>query len=261
VPVREPTTALSFTDVRVQVRGRELLALASLQVELRAGSVLGVVGANGSGKTTLLNTLGGFLRQSSGTISLLGKVVDRLPPWRRFKLGVGRLWQDLRLFDDVGSIDNVALAIRASADERLWSALLKPKQLARRDLDAAKAAESVLGRLDVRHDWHTPVANLSDGQRKWVALARATAVRRDLVFLDEPASGLDAVGRATAERFILDLRGEGAAVVVVEHDLSFLSRVADEVLHLDQGTCAAYGGAPEVLRRLLPRSPSRPGLE
>ncbi|HEX6596423.1 MAG TPA: ATP-binding cassette domain-containing protein [Acidimicrobiales bacterium] len=195
------------------VRFEALEALADVSLTVDEGAIVGLVGPNGAGKTTLLDAVSGFVPLAAGTVTLGGVDVTRAPAHRRARLGLGRTFQALELFDDL------------TVDENLLVAGAQPG-----------------GPSDLR----LPTA-LAHGDRKDLALGRALAARPRVVLLDEPAAGLDPAGRAALVKRCRALAASGVAVVIADHDLDLVLGLCDSVTVLDFGRVLA-AGPPATVR-------------
>lgn len=217
---------LRATGVTVRYGG--VTAVHDVSLDVSAGEVLGLIGPNGAGKTTLIDAVSGFVSIASGSITLAGRRIDKYKPHQRARAGLTRTFQQLELFNELTVAENLASAARASArsgHERLEQTV------------ETLGLDSVLERS---------VAELSQGQRRLVAVARAVATDPQVVLLDEPAAGLDADDSRVLEFQIDELRAAGTAVVLVDHDMSFVLSTCDRVVVLDFGAVLATGTPGEI---------------
>ncbi len=229
------TPALAVEGVTVSFGGN--VAVDDVSLNAAAGAITGLIGPNGAGKTTLFNVITGLQPPTSGLVFLEGEDVTRLPTHKRARRGLARTFQRLELFGILTAHGNVRLAadVRARADRDLRAAT---------DVDAEAAAllERVgLGGLgDVRSD------ALSTGKARLVELARALAIRPKVLLLDEPASGLTEDETIKFGEILRELALEGMAVVLVEHDVSLVFAVCDQIHVLDRGCLLASGTATQI---------------
>ncbi len=240
--------------VRTTVAGRTLgvhgltqrfggfTALQDVDLEVGPGEVVGLLGPNGAGKTTLIDCVSGNNRLSAGSITWDGQDVTRWAPYRRSRAGLSRSFQSLELFDDLTVRENVLAA--ADPRDRLayLTDLVRPGH---RPLPApVVAAVEELGLaplLDRRAE------DLSYGQRRLVAIARAVASSPSVLMLDEPAAGLDETESAELGRLIRRLADEwGMGVLLIEHDVALVLQNADRVVVLDFGQKIAEGSPAEI---------------
>lgn len=199
-----------------------LLALAGVDLEVRPGEVHALVGPNGSGKTTLLNVMTGFYRPDRGRVLLGGQEITSLPPWARARLGLARTFQTPQL----------PPGLCAAAFLRLCG--VSPAQA--REVGLPEGALAL------------PVEGLPWGYRRLLEVLRALALRPRFLLLDEAVSGLTPEEREALGGLLRRLVGEGLGILVVEHDMGFVRRVAQRVTVLNAGQILAQGGV-EVLDR------------
>ena len=203
-----------------------VLAVDGVDLAVRAGEIVGLMGPNGSGKTTLANLIGGFERPDSGRVRLASDDLTGLAPFRIARAGIGRSFQTPALPDAATAREAVAAAFGGDADR----------------------AVGFLDMLDVGAAAAQPCGALPHGVRRRVEIARALAADPAFLVLDEPAAGLTgAEARALAAR-LQGLAESGLGLLVIEHDMPFLLGLADRVVCLDRGRVLA-DGAPDAVRR------------
>ncbi len=215
-------------------------------MQIRRGEILALIGPNGAGKTTVFNLLCGSLRPDAGRVELGGRDVTGLPQHRIALLGVGRMYQDLRLFGSLSVRDNVAVYGQAESSLSLARALLRPLSQLRAERAVAGQVAEVLDRFGLGALAAARADQISYAQRKLVALARLFASRSRLLLLDEPASGLDESEQAMIVAAIRGLAADGLTVCIVEHNMSLVRALADRVCFLAQGKTLADGPPDEV---------------
>jgi ABC-type branched-subunit amino acid transport system ATPase component/ABC-type branched-subunit amino acid transport system permease subunit len=228
------------------VRFGGLVAVEQLDLRAKPGAITALIGPNGAGKTTTFNATSGLVRTSSGAIVLKGRDVTRLGPAHRARLGLGRTFQEMNLFDGLTVFENIAVVSDAQdAGWIPWRQML-PRWKSRQAIGTQ--VRSVAGLCGLGDVLDTPAGLLSTAQRRMVDLARALMASPDLLLLDEPVSGLDVT---EGEALMLLLRRlcdeSGTAVLVVEHDMDFVVRMADHVYVLDFGRLIFEGDASSVM--------------
>ena len=222
-------------------------ALRDVSVKVERHEIVGIMGPNGAGKTTLFDVLSGHQRPDSGTVLLDGRDISSLPAHRRARLGLGRSFQQARLFDDMMLVDAVSLALERAQPTRLAAALLGTPKARREERERNRAALRVLEDLGLRKHAHHQIANLSTGTRRLAELACASALGAHLVLLDEPTAGLSAWEVDDFVRVISDLRAElGKTVVVIDHDVAMMRSLVDRLYVLEAGDLIA-SGPPSIL--------------
>jgi sulfate-transporting ATPase len=233
----------------VSVRYGNVTAVDQVSLELIAGQVLGVIGPNGAGKTSLIDGLTGFTRLAGGTVQLCGADVTRLRPASRARAGLGRTFQNLELFDDLSVRENILTALDSHRRLAYARDLVYPH---RSRLNAA--AQAAISLLDLERDLDTIVADLPQGRRRMVAIARLVAQEPAAILLDEPAAGLNGPERRAACELFRALASDlGAAVLLVEHNIDVVSATCDQLIVLDFGKVIASGPTGEVLREPVVR--------
>lgn len=221
-----------FSVSHVGVRYGGVHALVDVSFDVRQGSITGLIGPNGAGKTTLMDAITGFA-PASGTVHLNDIDLSQLPPHGRVAAGLGRTFQALELWNDMTVGENVLVGLAAPAN---------------RDLDAQDEQRRVLQLLDIDDLADRPVAQLSQGQRQLVSVARALVGRPKLLLLDEPAGGLDSAESAWLGDRLRDVRDSGVTILLVDHDMSLVLNVCDEIKVLDIGSLIATGAPGEIRR-------------
>jgi branched-chain amino acid transport system ATP-binding protein len=224
---------LEVDGVTLRFGGLEALRGVSLVAE--PGSLVALVGPNGAGKTTLLDVISGRLRPARGSVRWGGVELTRLPSHRVAALGVGRTFQIARLFPGLAAIDNVLVGVTFGAGP--------PRSAAER----RRRGGEILAWVGLADKGAVPASRLSLGEQKRLELAVALAAAPRLLLLDELGGGLSPRGRDEVYRVCDRLRGRGLTVIVIEHALGRLARLADQVVVLDQGAVLAAGRPDEVL--------------
>jgi ABC-type branched-subunit amino acid transport system ATPase component len=231
-------------DVVVAFGGQTVLD--GVRFVLNAGEMVLLRGENGSGKTVLFNVLSGYLSPDQGDVRI---EVDDLcvnpaatSPERLARLGVGRLWQDIRLFSTMTVLDNVLASTFGLWGENPILAVVARLAVARQERRARARALDNLEAVGMADRAHSSCDMLSVGQMKRVALARLLQMEASLLLLDEPMAGLDATGAATLAGDLARLRDAGKTILVVEHRTAALIGVADRAWYLHQGRIAEFEG-------------------
>ncbi len=237
---RVAPSALEVTDLTVRFGG--VVALDGVSLRVEPGSIVGLIGPNGAGKTTLIDAVTGFVRPQHGTVTLNDRRIERLPAYRRVRLGISRSFQSLELFEDLTVREN----LRAASDDRdvagYFTSLVHS---ANRPL--AAAAVAAIHEFGLEPDLDQRPTDLSFGRRRLVAIVRAVAVRPSVLLLDEPAAGLGDHETAELGDLVRRLADDwGLAILVVEHDMSFVMGVCDRVVVLDFGRAIGEGTPTEV---------------
>lgn len=216
-------------------------ALVGVSFDLHEGELLGLIGPNGSGKTTLANVLTGFVRPESGSVEYRGQIITGLMPYRIARLGIARTFQMVRPFAELPAYKNLIVP--------LYSPRMKGLSGGRYgDLDAV--AKDMLEEVGFERDsavTYKAAGSLPHGYLKRLELAKCLALRADLIILDELFSGLSIAELASILPIIEKLMIQGKTVVMIEHRLRELFRIADRVVVLNYGRVIADGKPAEVM--------------
>jgi len=232
-------------DVLLQATGLAitfggLKAVDGVSFALRSGIITALVGPNGAGKTTLFNLITGHLAPDRGDVTWLGQSILGLPHWKIARLGIGRSFQDLKLFASMTVEENIETVTERSA--WLWQTGGAAAKKARRErVEATLAATGLADKRDAS------AVDLAYAERKFLSLARILASGARLWLLDEPASGLDP---GSYERFLSLLRNqvcEGVTICIIEHNLDIVQGISDRIAFLDQGRLLAEGEPKAIL--------------
>ena len=245
---RGPDPLLEIKDLTVRFGG--LVALRSVALTVPSHSVVAVIGPNGSGKSTLFNAVTGLVTPESGTVKLAGYDISRLPPHAVLGRGMARTFQNVRLFPNLTVLENVMIGMHARLHAGVPGALLRLPGTQREEAEAREHCREILAlfgnRLIPRVD-HI-VSSLSYANRRRVEIARALASSPKLLLLDEPTAGMNPAETLELAGQIKSLHGHGLSIVLIEHKLDVVVRLADNVVVLDHGEKIAEG-PPDVVRR------------
>ena len=208
-----------------------LTAVDDVTVSVAKGELVGLIGPNGAGKTTLFNLISGFTPPSQGEVRFKGEVITGLKPFDVARRGMGRTFQNLRIFPNMSVFDNVSVGAIGSLGAGIGSAFFgkaSSRAISERTNDALEA-------VGLLADAEELAANISYGKRKYLEIARALAMRPDLLILDEPAAGLNDSETKGLADFIRQLHGEGVTVLLVEHDMALVMSICQRVVVLASG--------------------------
>ncbi|MGA5300243.1 ABC transporter ATP-binding protein [Nucisporomicrobium flavum] len=221
-------------------------AVRDVSLTLAPGELRGLIGPNGAGKSTLFALIGGQLRADTGTVRLDGTRIDRLPADRRARLGVGVVFQAARVFPGMTVLENVMVGAHGTTGAGFVAAVLRLPAHHREERLIRDRARACLARTGLAGWADRPAEALPLGQQRALQLARALCGQPRLLLLDEPASGLRAAERERLSALLTELRAEGITMLLVEHDVAFVMRVADRVTVLDLGRVIAEGSPADV---------------
>lgn len=233
-------TLLQIRKLGIAFGGNRVLQ--DVNVDIVGGQVLGIIGPNGAGKTTLVDAITGYNKPDQGTITLDDVKVLNLNPTKIAQAGIARSFQSLELFEDLSVLDNLLVA---SDQSRWYHTLLAGVMPGKPELsEPAKAALTSFG---LTHRLNDAPSDLSYGERRLLAIARALASRPRVLLLDEPAAGLGSEERLELRTLVRSIADDwGIAVLIIEHDVELVLGVSDKVLALDFGKVIAFGTPIEV---------------
>lgn len=216
-------------------------ALKDVTFAVYQGQIKALIGPNGAGKTTLFNLVSGSYRPTEGRVFFNKEDVTGRPPHQICRMGIGRTFQQSLVFDGMSVLENVTVGRYSRTKAGILSAALSLPLHRREEQEAFKVAHEVLRRVGLDHRAGEPAQNLPMGERHLLEIARALAAAPKLLLLDEPAAGLnDEETRRLAET-VRKIRDEGVTVLLVEHDMTFVMDISDEVVVLDYGRKIAEG--------------------
>lgn len=223
-----------------------LTAISQVSFSVNAGQVTGLIGPNGAGKTTLLNLISGLDQPSSGEIHFMQRPIQQLPPHKINQLGIARTYQNIRLFAEMSVLENIIVGMHAQGRAGLLSATLMLPAYRAEERRLRQDAARLIERLGLEAFANAPADALSYGDQRRVEIARALATHPSLLLLDEPTAGMNAAETARLGNLILSLRAEGLTVLVIEHDMTFIAQVCDQVVVLNFGEVIAQGTVEAV---------------
>ena len=226
-----------------------LAAVNQVSLEVQKGQIVGLIGPNGAGKTTLLNLISGLDKPSNGSIELNGHPIHHLPPHTINRLGIARTYQNIRLFAEMSVVENILAGMHNQGKTNLFSAMFMLPAYRSEERRLRLQAHNLLERLGLNGGKITRSAqaiSLSYGDQRRVEIARALATQPQLLLLDEPTAGMNAIETSRLGDLILSLREEGLTVLVIEHDMAFSAQICDQVVVLNFGERIAGGTVEQI---------------
>ncbi len=241
------TPILEVNDISLRFGG--VRALSNVSFNVNKGELFSIIGPNGAGKTSLLNCVSGRYSPQEGSIKFNDKEVTKMTPNHRAELGMGRTFQNLALFAHMSVLDNIMVGRHHLMKNNFltggmyWFGGAQKEELIHR-----REAEDIIDFLEISHIRKSVAGTLSYGLRKRVELARAVALRPDLLLLDEPMAGMNLEEKEDMARYICDLNEEwGMTVVMIEHDMGVVMDISERVMVLDFGKNIAEGLPDEIM--------------
>ncbi|WP_298933204.1 ABC transporter ATP-binding protein [uncultured Ramlibacter sp.] len=240
-------TEVLLSAKNISVRFGGVLAVNNVSFDVKRGEVFTLIGPNGAGKTTVFNLISRIYAPTTGSIEFDGKLLTAQPPHRIASLGIARTFQNIELFEHATVLHNLLIGRHTHHSPGLWSEMFFTGKVRAAEIAAREKVEEVIDFLDLQHHRDALVAGLPYGVRKVVELARALCTEPRLLLLDEPSSGLNVEETEDMAFWIQDIQHElGVTVLMVEHDMSLVSKVSDRVLAMNQGEMLAMGTPREV---------------
>ena len=238
-----------MTMLQVQNLSKEfdgIKAVDDLSFTLEDNAIVALVGPNGSGKTTVFNIVSGFLKAEKGKIFLNGKDITSVSSYKIARLGIGRTFQNIRLFPQLSVLDNVMLGLKYETGDRFPSALFQTKRMKKEEAENIKKAEELLKFAGLSEKRDSVAENLSHGQRKLLELVRILALKPKIFLLDEPIAGLFPETKKTMFGLIRMLKESGKTILFIEHDLHSVMDIAEKIIVLDHGKKITEGSPEEI---------------
>jgi branched-chain amino acid transport system ATP-binding protein len=224
-----------------------LAAVSDFSLSLSAGELIGLIGPNGAGKTTVFNLITGVYPPSSGAIHMAGKRIDGWPPVKINRAGIGRTFQNIRLFQNLTVLDNVVVGFNRSAEHGLLGTILRTAKFARERDKAEARGMDLLRTLRLDEDAGLVAKNLPYGDQRRLEIARALATDPKVLLLDEPAAGMNPQEKVELMELIRFIRDRfGVGILLIEHDMKLVMSVCERITVLDHGETIAVGTPAEV---------------
>ena len=224
-----------------------LTAVGDVTLELNEGELVGLIGPNGAGKTTLFNLLTGVYEPSEGTITLDGNLLNDKKPYHIAALGLSRTFQNIRLFKEMTVLDNVLVGLANSHKQNIVASLLRLPSYYSSEKELRQKALDLLAIFDLDGEADTLAKNLPYGQQRRLEIVRALATEPKILFLDEPAAGMNPQETAELTQLIRQIKEEfNITIMLIEHDMSLVMEVTERIYVLEYGRVIAHGTPDEI---------------
>ncbi len=238
---------LHATGVRKQFGG--LIAVSDVDFDIPRGAIVGLIGPNGAGKTTFFNMITGLYRPTAGQIVFDGRDITGRRPHEVVHAGIGRTFQNIRLFGNMSVLENVLVGLHHTLRGSWWKTILQTTDLRAEEREAAERARALLAmpELDLLKREHEYARNLPYGDQRRLEIARALATGCKLLLLDEPTAGMNPEETRELTDFVRSLRDRlGLTILLIEHDMRVVMGISERVTVLDHGEKIAEGTPDEV---------------
>jgi branched-chain amino acid transport system ATP-binding protein len=212
-----------------------LVAVDGISFSLRQGAIKAVIGPNGAGKTTLFNLIAGMLAPTAGEIRFQGAPIQGMRPFRVAELGIARTFQNIKMFSGMTALENVMVGNHVQSKSGFLASMFRTTGCRREERAIREKSLELLDFLGIADCAEILATNLAFGQQRAVEMARALALQPTLLLLDEPAAGLNIYETAEIGRLIGKIRDLGITILLVEHDMSLVMDISDEIVVLSFG--------------------------
>jgi branched-chain amino acid transport system ATP-binding protein len=223
-----------------------LVAVDRVDFHAEKNEIVGLIGPNGAGKTTFFNVVTGVYEPTSGEVVFNGQDIAGMLPSRVTKLGVARTFQNIRLFKEMSARENVMVGQHCRTRTHIFSAIVRTRRAVREEREVGRRAEALLDYVGLRGQGAELARNLPYGSQRRLEIARALATQPDLLFLDEPAAGMNPHETRDLIALIRRIRDEGLTIILIEHDMRVVMGISDRVVVLDHGEKISEGRPEEV---------------
>jgi branched-chain amino acid transport system ATP-binding protein len=225
-----------------------LQALEGVSFAIGGGEIYGLIGPNGAGKTTLFNVLTGVYVPDAGRFTFADEDITGRPPHRIAAAGIARTFQNIRLFANLSSLENVMIGRHVRTRAGVVGAILRDRGTRAEEAAIVKRALELLDYVGIRARANDRAASLPYGDQRRLEIARALATEPRLLALDEPAAGMNPAERLALGQLVRRIRDDGTTILLIEHDVRLVMNICDRVLVLDHGQKIAEGAPAQVSR-------------
>ena len=225
-----------------------LVAVNNVDFTVEKGRINAIIGPNGAGKSTFFNLISGFHAPSSGQVIYKGEEITKLPANKKAELGIARTFQTTNLFEQSTVLDNVIIGHRLRTHSNLLDAILRTKRLKREEKQCVDKALEVLRFVGLESLSYRLISGISQEEKKRVAFALALATDPEIVFLDEPAAGINPDETEGLTELIKKIANQGITVCLIEHKMQMIMKLAHKIMVLNYGEKIAEG-TPEEIRK------------
>lgn len=221
-------------------------ALNDFSCVIGENEIVGLIGPNGAGKSTLFNLITGFIESDNGSIEFKGESITRYPSHKIIKLGISRTFQDLRLIKQMSVLDNILLCFNHQRGEEIQNIIFEARSIAKVEKENKLKALELLRYAGIEEKANDLAGTLSYGQQKLLSIICCLAADSDLLLLDEPIVGINPEMREKILAIISELPSKGKSVILIEHDMDFITRICNRLIFMDAGYKVSEGTPEEV---------------
>ncbi|MGE5704206.1 MAG: ABC transporter ATP-binding protein [Clostridia bacterium] len=250
-------TILQTNNLSIRFGG--VVAVDKVSITIKSGQIFGLIGPNGAGKTTMFNLLTGIYKPTEGSITFKGNDITSLSTHEITPLGMSRTFQNIRLLKGHTVFENILIATHHHLKYGFLSALFKTGAYRKREKAARDFVDNLIQQYDLAAYRDEIASDLPQGLQRKIEIVRALATKAELIFLDEPAAGLNPVETDELMDLIRRLRNEGKTIFLIEHDMKLVKGICDDIAVLqfgqllDQGSYEKVTSNPKVIQAYLGR--------
>ncbi len=224
-----------------------LRAVDNFNVTIEPGELVGLIGPNGAGKTTIFNMLTGVYLPTDGEIFIDGKKINGKKPFQIVRMGLGRTFQNIRLFADLTVLDNVKIAFHKDMNYTTFEGVFRLPRYWKEEAEIDKKARELLGLFDMEEDAEALSSNLPYGKQRKLEICRALATNPKLLLLDEPAAGMNPQETKELMETIHFIRDKfDVTILLIEHDMNLVMGICERLVVIDYGRIIASGTPDEI---------------
>ncbi|MGI6550761.1 MAG: ABC transporter ATP-binding protein [Syntrophomonadales bacterium] len=223
-----------------------LRALDRVNIAIEKGEIFGLIGPNGAGKTTLFNLITGIYRPTSGEVLFEGRSIGGIKPHRIAEAGIGRTFQNIRLFKKLSALDNVRVGMHSVSRAGFVSAMFHAPWARKQERITVEKSMALLELVGLGDKAIELAGSLPYGEQRCLEIARAMALEPALILLDEPAAGMNATEKEELLRLIRKIQEMGVTVLLVEHDMNVVMNICHRIAVLDYGRKIAEGEPEQI---------------
>lgn len=230
----------------ITMRFGGLTAVNNVDFHIDKDEIVSLIGPNGAGKTTFFNAITGIYEPTAGEVTFLGEKVKVAKPYEITKMGIGRTFQNIRLFSTMTVLENVLVGQYCRTSSNLLATILRSPKLVREEKEVEEKVMEILDFLELTHLKDEIAVSLPYGYQRRVEVARALATEPKLLLLDEPAAGMNSGEKVEMTQLIKKIRDRGNTILVIEHDMKLVMGISDRISVLEYGNKIAEGLPQEI---------------